>query len=109
LAIGRPEGVCRQSLERQLLRIDQASAYQPVSGRHDQLPLILKQDSALNQAIMGKWKSAKRCVDLAHCNRRKLVQHVFMLSVESLIQIRDAAAVPESALHQNARQAQAAR
>jgi hypothetical protein len=68
-------GQCRQSLDRQLLRIDQASAYQPVSGRHDQLPLILKQDSALNQAVMGKWKSAKRCVDLAHGNRRKLVQH----------------------------------
>src|SRR5467141_3863041 len=26
-------------------------------------------------ALMGKWKSAKRCVDLAHGNRRKLVQH----------------------------------
>jgi hypothetical protein len=46
-----------------------------VSGRHDQLSLIVEQDSALNQAIMGKWKSAKRCVDLAHGNRRELVQH----------------------------------
>jgi hypothetical protein len=68
-------GQCRQSLERQILRIDQASAHQPVSGRHDQLPLILEQDGTLNQTIMGKWQSAKRCVDLAHGNRRKLVQH----------------------------------
>jgi hypothetical protein len=68
-------GQCRQSLERQLLRINQAAAHQPVPGRHDELPLILEQDSALNQAIMGQWKSAKRCIDLAYGNRRKLVQH----------------------------------
>jgi len=68
-------GQIRQSLERQLLRIDQAAAHQPVPGRHDQLPLILEQDSALNQTIMGKWKSAKRCIDLARGNCCKLVQH----------------------------------
>jgi hypothetical protein len=68
-------GQCRQGLERQLLRIDQVSARQPVSDRHDQLTLIFEQDGALDQAVMGKWKSAERCVDLAHGNRRKLVQH----------------------------------
>ena len=86
-------GQCRQGLERQLLRIDQASTHQPVSGRHDQLPLILEQDRALHQAVMGKWKSAKRCVDLAHGNRRKLVQHrkfhPFDIDLELALQMPD--------------------
>jgi hypothetical protein len=46
-----------------------------VSGRHDQLPLVFEQDRALDKAIMGKWKSTERRVDLAHGNRRELVQN----------------------------------
>jgi hypothetical protein len=45
-----------------------------VIGRHDQLLLLLEQDRALHQAVMGKRKSAERCIDLAQRNRLKLVQ-----------------------------------
>src|SRR4029077_12995162 len=57
------------------------------------LPLILEQDRALHQAVMGKRKSAKRCVDLAHGNRRKLVQHrkfhPFDIDLELALQMPD--------------------
>ena len=65
---------CRQGLERELLRIDQVSVAQPVIGRYDQLLLLLEQDRALHQAVMGKRKSAERSIDLAQRNRLKLVQ-----------------------------------
>src|SRR5258707_10893827 len=65
---------CRQGLERELLWIDQVSVAQPVIGRHDQLLLLLEQDRALDQAVMGKRQSAERRVDLAHRNGLKLVQ-----------------------------------
>src|SRR5258708_31153727 len=67
-------GQCRQGLERELLRIDQVSVAQPVIGRHDQLLLLLEQDRALHQAVMGKRESAERRIDLAQRNRLKLVQ-----------------------------------
>jgi len=34
-----------------------------VIGRHDQLLLLLEQNSALHRAVMGKRKFAKRCID----------------------------------------------
>jgi hypothetical protein len=57
---------CRQGLERELLRIDQASVRQPMIGRHDQLLLLLEQDRALHQAVMGKRKSAERRIDASY-------------------------------------------
>jgi hypothetical protein len=68
-------GQCRQGLEREFLRIDEVSVWQPVIGGHDQhLLLPLKQDRALHQAVVWKRKSAERRIDLAHGNRLKLVQ-----------------------------------
>src|SRR5882757_8968271 len=58
-------GQCRQGLEREFLWIDQVSVCQPVIGRHHQLFLLLKQDSALKQAVMGQRKSADRRIYLA--------------------------------------------
>jgi hypothetical protein len=46
-----------------------------MSGRHDKLPLVFEQDRALDKAVMGKWKPTKRRVNLAHGNRRELVQN----------------------------------
>jgi hypothetical protein len=37
-------GQCRDSLVRQLLRIYQGFVRQPVIDRHDQFPLVLKED-----------------------------------------------------------------
>src|SRR6267378_3909642 len=66
-------GQCRQGLEREFLWIDQVSVCQPVIGRHHQLFLLLKQDRALHQAVMGQRKSADRRIHLAYCDRLKLV------------------------------------
>src|SRR5258708_10006321 len=65
---------CRQGLERELLRIDKVSVAEPVIGGHDQLLLLLEQDPALHQAVMGKRKPADRRIHLAHRNRLELVQ-----------------------------------
>jgi hypothetical protein len=65
---------CRQGLERELLRIDQASVAEPVTGRHDQLLPLLEQHRALHQAVMGKRQPAERRIDLAYRDRLKLVQ-----------------------------------
>src|ERR1700677_1232972 len=65
---------CRQDLDREFLRVDQVSVAQPVICRDDQLFLLLEQDRALHQAVMGKRKSTERDIDLAHRSRLKLVQ-----------------------------------
>ena len=92
LAIGRPEGVwsgkwvaahaptddCRamSAKSRAPAPPDRSSFCPPAYVRQARpASLLLEQDRALNQAVMGKWKSAERRIDLAHCNRRKLVQH----------------------------------
>jgi hypothetical protein len=79
-------GQCRQGLEREFLWIDQVSVCQPVIGRHHQLFLLLKQDRALHQAVMGQRKSADRRIHLAYCNCLKLVQqrkfHPFDIDME---------------------------
>src|SRR5216683_3766093 len=79
-------GQCRQGLEREFLWIDQVSVCQPVIGRHHQLFLLLKQDRALHQAVMGQRKSAERRIHLSYCNCLKLVQqrkfHPFDIDME---------------------------
>src|SRR5216684_7663886 len=79
-------GQCRQGLEGELLWIYQVSVCQPVIGRRHQLLLLLKQDRALHQAVMGQRKSADRRIHLSYCNCLKLVQqrkfHPFDIDME---------------------------